>query len=328
MARAVIAGTGSYLPEKVLTNFDLERMVDTSDEWIRQRTGISERHIAADEEAASDLIVPAARQAMEMAGVGPDDIDTVLVATVTPDTSFPSTACWVQKGLGLRSGIPAFDLSAACSGFLYGLVVADSLIQTGTVSCVLLAGAEVLSRITNWEDRNTCVLFGDGAGAAILTPSPHSGRGLLSACWGADGNLGELLIQPAGGSRLPPSPEVLEKKLHTCRMSGNEVFKHAVRTMAEAAETALERAGLGPDDVTLFVPHQANIRIIEATCLRCNIPLKKTVTVIDRIANVSAATIPIGLDIANREGKINKGDAVLFDAFGGGFTWAAAVLRW
>ncbi len=328
MARAIITGTGSYLPEKVLTNADLERMVDTSDEWITQRTGIRERHIAADNEAASDLVIAAARPAMEMAGVEPEDIDAVIIGTITPDTFFPSTGCWVQKGLGLRPGIPAFDVSAACSGFLYGLILADSLIQTGVHRCILLAGVDVLSRITNWEDRNTCVLFGDGAGVAIVTPSPDENRGLLSACWGADGNLGELLIQPAGGSRLPATPETVKKKLHTIQMSGNEVFRNAVRTMAEAADTALRRAGLGPEDIAIFVPHQANIRIIEATCQRCKVPLEKTVTAIDRIGNVSGATIPIGLDMANREGKIKRGDAVLFDAFGGGFTWSAAVLRW
>ncbi len=328
MARAIIAGTGSYLPEKILTNADLEKMVDTSDSWIRQRTGIRERHIAAENEAASDLVIAAARPAMEMAGVKPTDIDAVLVATVTPDNAFPSTACWVQKGLGLRTGIPAFDLSAACSGFLYGLIVADALIQTGTCSCVLLAGVDVLSRITNWQDRNTCVLFGDGAGVAVCTPSPDKERGLISTYWGADGTLGELLILPAGGSRMPVTHERLDKKLHTCHMSGNEVFKHAVRTMAEAAETVLRQAGLRAEQVDLFVPHQANIRIIEATCQRTGIPMEKTVTVIDRIGNVSAATIPIGLDMANREGKIRRGGIVLFDAFGGGFTWSAAVLRW
>jgi 3-oxoacyl-[acyl-carrier-protein] synthase-3 len=328
MARAAIAGTGSYLPAKVLTNRDLERMVDTTDAWIRQRTGISERHIAADHEAASDLVVAAALPAMAMAGVTADDIDCVIVATVTPDTAYPSTGCWVQRGLKLRPGIPAFDISAACSGFLYGLIVADKLVQAGTARCVLLAGVEVLSRFTNWQDRSTCVLFGDGAGVAILKPSPDGLRGLIASCWGADGNLGELLIQPAGGSRMPPSAASVAQNLHTCRMSGNEVFKHAVRTMADAAEAVLKQAGLTAGDIALFVPHQANLRIIEATCQRTGIPLEKTVTAIDRIGNVSAATIPIGLDMANRAGKIKAGDAVLFDAFGGGFTWSAAVVRW
>ncbi len=328
MARAFIAGTGAYLPAKVLTNSDLEKMVDTSDAWITQRTGIKERHIAADDEAVSDLVIKAARPAMEMAAVGPQDIDAVLVCTITPDNNFPSTACWVQKGLGLRAGIPAFDLSAACSGFLYGLIVADSLIQTGTARCILLAGAETLSRITNWTDRNTCVLFGDGAGVAIVTPSPDPRRGLLAACWHADGNLGELLVQPAGGSRLPASAETVAKKLHTIHMSGNEVFKYAVRAMAQAAETVLAQAELTPADVKLFVPHQANIRILEATCQRTGIPVDRTVIAIDRIGNVSAATIPLGLDMANRAGKIMQGDVVLFDAFGGGFTWGATLMRW
>ncbi len=328
MARAFIAGTGAYLPARVLTNFDLEKMVETSDEWITQRTGIRERHIAADDEATSDLVIKASHPAMAMAGVTPQDIDAVIVCTITPDNSFPSTACWVQKGLGLRAGIPAFDIAAACSGFLYGLVVADSLIQTGALKCILLAGAETLSRITNWTDRNTCVLFGDGAGVTIITPSPDPQRGLIASCWHADGNLGELLVQPAGGSRLPASADTVAGSLHTIQMSGNEVFKHAVRAMAQAAETVLAQARVAPADVKLFVPHQANIRILEATCQRTGIPLDRTVLAIDRIGNVSAATIPLGLDMSNREGKISAGDAVLFDAFGGGFTWGAALVRW
>ncbi|HNR99975.1 MAG TPA: beta-ketoacyl-ACP synthase III [Planctomycetota bacterium] len=328
MARAWIAGTGAYLPAKVLTNFDLEKMVDTSDEWITQRTGIKERHIAAEDEAVSDLVIKAARPALEMAGAAPQDIDAVIICTITPDNSFPSTACLVQKGLGLRPGIPAFDISAACSGFVYGLIIADSLIRTGAVKCVLLAGAEILSRITNWTDRNTCVLFGDGAGVAIVAPSPDPSRGLVASCWHADGSLGDLLIQPAGGSRLPASAETVAAGLHTIHMSGNEVFKHAVRAMSQAAETVLNQARIPPEEVKLFVPHQANIRILEATCQRTRIPLERTVLAIDRIGNTSAATIPIGLDMAVREGRISAGDAVLLDAFGGGFTWGAALVRW
>ena len=328
MARAWIAGTGAYLPAKVLTNFDLEKMVDTSDEWITQRTGIKERHIAAEDEAVSDLVIKAARPALEMAGAAPQDIDAVIICTITPDNSFPSTACLVQKGLGLRPGIPAFDISAACSGFVYGLIIADSLIRTGAVKCVRLAGAEILSRITNWTDRNTCVLFGDGAGVAIVAPSPDPSRGLVASCWHADGSLGDLLIQPAGGSRLPASAETVAAGLHTIHMSGNEVFKHAVRAMSQAAETVLNQARIPPEEVKLFVPHQANIRILEATCQRTRIPLERTVLAIDRIGNTSAATIPIGLDMAVREGRISAGDAVLLDAFGGGFTWGAALVRW
>lgn len=328
MARAIITGTGSYLPEKILTNHDLEKMVDTSDEWITQRTGIKERHIAADHEAASDLAINAAKPAMEMAGVTPQDIDAVITATITPDSFFPSTSCFIQKGLGIPPTVPAFDLAAACTGFLYGLILADSLIQTGTCRCVLLSGAEVLTRFVNWQDRNTCVLFGDGAGAAIVTPSPADDRGLVSSCWSADGNLGELLIEPAGGSRNPPSVKTIAEFGHTIQMRGKEVFKHAVLAMANAGRTALEKADMTPEDIDIFIPHQANLRIIEATCQRTGIPLEKTVIAIDRMANVSAATIPIALDMANREGKINKEDVVLFDAFGGGFTWGAAVLRW
>ncbi len=328
MARAAITGTGSYLPEKTLTNHDLEKLVETSDEWITKRTGIKERHIVADDEAASDLVVKAARPAMEMAGVTADEIDAVIVATITPDCFFPSTACFVQKELGIPSGVPAFDLSAACTGYLYGLILSNSLIQTGVCKCILLAGSEVLSRFVNWDDRTTCVLFGDGAGASIIQPSPDGERGVLASCWSADGNLGELLIEPAGGSRMPPTEETVREKLHTIHMRGNEVFKHAVRAMTDAGVTCLEKCGLTSDDISIFIPHQANIRIIEATCKRAGIPLDKTVTVIDKIGNVSAATIPVGLDIANREGRIKENDIVLFDAFGGGFTWGATVLRW
>jgi 3-oxoacyl-[acyl-carrier-protein] synthase-3 len=323
---AKIIGTGSYLPKKILTNFDLEKIVDTSDKWIRTRTGIRERHIAADNEAASDLVVNAARKAMEMASIEPKNIDTIIVGTISPDTPFPSTGCWVGTALGIE-GIPAFDVSAACSGFLYGFIIGNSLIESGVAKRVLVAGVEVLTRITNWEDRSTCVLFGDGAGAVILEESDDE-SGVLSSYWGADGSLGELLIQKAGGSRMPATHGTVDKNLHTIYMKGNEVFKHAVRAMALSAEKAMKKAGVKPSELSLFIPHQANIRIIKATIKRFGIPLDKTVVTIDRIGNISAATIPISLDVAVREGRVKKGDLLLFDAFGGGFTWGSILVRW
>lgn len=326
MKGSKIIGTGSYLPEKMLTNFDLEKIVDTSDEWIRTRTGIRERHIIDDSEAASDLVIKASHKAIEMASIEPKDIDAIVVGTISPDTLFPSTGCWVGAALGI-GGVPSFDVSAACSGFLYGLIVADNLIKGGCAKRVLVAGVEVLSRITNWQDRSTCVLFGDGAGVAILEESDND-SGILSTYWGADGTLGDLLIQRAGGSRMPASHETVDKNLHTIQMKGNEVFKHAVRTMAIAAEKVLKKAHVKPEDVDLFIPHQANIRIIDATIKRFGIPPEKAVVTIDKIANISSATIPISLDLAVREGRVKKGDLVLLDAFGGGFTWGAVLIRW
>lgn len=326
MKRLKILGTGSAFPERVLTNFDLERMVDTSDEWIRTRTGIQERRIADESTAASDLVVEAARKALDAAGMAPEELDCIIVGTISPDTLFPSTACWVQKGLKIK-GMPAFDISAACSGFLYGLEIGSSLMECGTCSHILLAGVEVLTKIVNWEDRKTCVLFGDGAGVCIIGPGDGS-SGILGSSWGADGNLGELLIQPAGGSRLPASHETVEKRLHTIHMAGNEVFKHAVRTMGEAAELALNRAGVKGEEIQLFIPHQANIRIIEAACRRVQIPMEKTFLNIHKYGNMSAATIPTALDEAYRTQRIRDGDLILMAAFGGGFTWAATVLRW
>ena len=326
MHRVRIIGTGSYLPEKVLTNFDLEKMVDTSDEWIRTRTGIQERHIATPEEAASDLVIKAAQNAIEMAGIETSTIDMIIIGTITPDTPFPSTGCWVSAALGLK-GIPAFDVSAACSGFLYALIVADGLVRSGFAKRVLVSGVELMTKITNWDDRGTCVLFGDGAGAAIVELSDDD-SGILASYWGADGTLGDLLIQKAGGSRMPPTHETVDKNLHTVQMKGNEVFKHAVKTMALAAGKVLEEANVKPEDISLFIPHQANIRIIDATIRRFGIPSEKTVITIHKIGNISSATIPISLDLAMREGRIKKGDLVLFDAFGAGFTWAAVLVKW
>ncbi|MCP2519927.1 ketoacyl-ACP synthase III [Candidatus Aminicenantes bacterium AC-335-A11] len=326
MGRIKIIGTGSYVPEKILTNYDLEKMVDTSDEWIVTRTGIKERRIASPDEATSDMIIEASKKALENAGIKAQDIDLIIVATVTPDNLFPSTACWVQKALGLKD-IPALDISAACPGFLYALILAESLILSKKNKRVLVAGAEMLSKITNWEDRSTCVLFGDGAGVAILEEGDDE-SGILSSYWAADGSLGDLLIQPAGGSRMPATYETVEKKLHTVHMKGNEVFKHAVKKMGEAALKALSKAGLTGEDIDIFIPHQANIRIIEATCERLKVPKEKVYINIHKYGNVSAATIPIALDELNREGKLKKGDVILMDSFGAGFTWSAVVMRW
>lgn len=326
MTRAIISGTGSYLPERVMTNDDWAKLVDTSDEWITTRTGIKERHFAADDQACSDLVVEASKLAIEDAGIDKDDIDVIIVGTVGSDHNYPSTGNWTQKKLGMRT-IPSFDISAGCSGFLYGMILAESFIKSGLAKHVLVVGAEVMSRIINWEDRNTCVLFGDGAGAAVLSADGDGERGILSTCWGADGNLGDLLMQPAGGSAMPASEETVKQKLHSVRMKGNEVFKHAVLRMQEAAMKALELAGLEGKDIDLYIPHQANVRIINATIKRAGIPRKKTFINIDKIANVSAGTIPIALDQARKQGKLKPGDNLLMSAFGAGFTWSGIVVK-
>lgn len=321
-----IIGTGSYLPEKVMTNDEWAKIVDTSDEWITSRTGIKERHFAAEDQATSDLVTEAAKLAIEDAGIDKSEIDLLIVATISGDNAYPSTANWTQKKLGLKP-IPSFDIGAACSGFLYTLKLADSLIKSGTAKTILVAGAEIMSKIINWEDRNTCVLFGDGAGAAVLRASDKPGDGVLSTYWGADGNLGDLLHQPAGGSAMPATEKTVAEKLHTVHMKGNEVFKHAVLRMQDAALKALDLAGLKGEDVDLFIPHQANMRIIEATIRRAKIPMEKTFVNIDKIANISAATVPIALDQARKTGRIKEGDNVLLAAFGAGFTWGGSVIR-
>lgn len=323
--RTKILGTGSYLPEKVMTNDDWAKLVDTTDEWITTRTGIKERHFAAPEQATSDLVIEAAQKAFVDAGVDKDEIDVIIIGTVGADNAYPSTGNWVQKKLGMKT-IPSFDVSAACSSFLYGLILGDSLIKSGIAKTILVSSAEIMSRIINWEDRNTCVLFGDGAGAAVLRASSGE-EGILSTYWGADGNLGDLLVQPAGGSDMPASRETVDNKLHTVHMKGNEVFKHAVRRMQEAAVNAVKKANLTSKDIDLFIPHQANFRIIEATIKRAKIPLEKTYISIDKTANMSGATIPVALDWARREGRIKPGDTVLTSAFGAGFTWAGLVIR-
>ncbi len=321
-----IAGLGKSLGENILTNEDLERMVDTSDEWIRTRTGIGTRHIAARQTATSDLALRAARQALDHARLAPSDLDLIIVATVTPDMAFPSVACLLQAELAAGHAA-AFDLSAACSGFLYSLDVGARFIQSGRYQHVLVVGAETLSRITDYSDRRTCVLFGDGAGAAVLEPAP-AGKGMLSSVLGADGNGRDLMYLPAGGSRRPASMETVQTGLHYIKMNGNEVFKYAVRIMGDVTTQALSGAGLGVADVDLFIPHQANYRIIDATARRLGLPPEKVFVNIERYGNMSAATIPIALREAEEEGRLRDGAIVVLAAFGGGLTWAASVWRW
>ncbi len=321
-----IIATGSYVPEKVITNHDLEKIVDTSDEWIVTRTGIRERRIADKDTATSDLATIAAQRALESARLTAQDIDMIIVATVTPDMHFPSTACLVQKNIGAVNA-SAFDLEAACSGFLYGIVVANQFIATGLCRNVMVIGAECLSKFVNWKDRNTCVLFGDGAGAVIVS-RVEEGYGFLSQILGADGTGASLLMLEAGGSRRPASFETVEKQLHYIHMEGSEVFKFAVRIMASMAEEAVKRAGLTKEEVDFLIPHQANIRIIEAARKRLELPEDKVYVNLDRYGNMSAASIPVALDEAVRSGLIKKGDNIVMVGFGGGLTWAACAMRW
>ena len=325
MPPAAIVGTGSYLPERVLTNTDLAKMVDTSDEWIRTRTGIRERRIARDGETSSDMAAEAARRALTNADVQADQVDLIIVATITPDMPFPSTACFVQEKIGAKNAF-CFDVGAACSGFLYGLEVANGFIQCGRAETVLLIGAEKLSCVTDWEDRGTCVLFGDGAGAAVLRPS-RNGRGILASVMGSDGSLTDLLNLPGGGSRYPASEDTIGDRLHYMKMSGNEVFKHAVRCMCDAGQQVLARCGLTIDDIDWVVPHQANMRIIRAIASRLGKSLDHFCVNLDKVGNMSGASVPVALDEAVRSGWIQEGNTVLFIAFGGGFTWGAVVVE-
>ena len=325
--RAVIAGTGSYLPEKVVSNADLEKMVDTTDEWIISRTGIRERRMAAPDEATSDLSTHAARRALEAAGVAAEEVDLIIVATLTPDHLFPSTAGLVQRNLGAKRAA-AFDLEAACSGFIYALTVGESFIRLGRFSRVLVVGAEVLTRFVDWTDRNTCVLFGDGAGAALLVGSEDPERGILSTHLHSDGTLADLLYAPGGGSRLPTTHDVIEARLNTVKMKGNEVFKIAVTKLSEVVDEALAANGLQDKDIDFLVPHQANLRIILATARKLNLPMEKVIVTVDRHGNTSAASVPMALDEAVRTGRVSRGDLILLEAFGGGLTWGAALVRW
>ena len=323
--KACIAGTGSYAPARVLTNTDLERMVATSDEWIRERTGIRERRIAAAGEACSDLAVQAGKRALAAAGLAAIDLDMILVATCTGDYPLPATACLVQHQLGAtRAG--ACDLSAACCGFVYALSVADAYVKNG-MRHVLVVGSEVMSAITDWTDRNTCVLFGDGAGAVVVSASDGE-RGILSTHLRSDGTLCELITVPGGGSRTPPSEKVITERQQYIKMKGNETFKVAVRTLEEIARTTLSANGLRVEDLDLYVPHQANVRILKAVMERLGLPIEKVLLNLDRYGNTSAASIPIALDEAVREGRIKDGSLVMLGAFGAGLTWASAVIRW
>ena len=323
--KAGILGVGSYLPEKIISNFDLEKIMDTSDEWIRTRTGIKERRVADENEATSDLATKAALNAIKNANLTPEDIDLIIVATITPDMIFPSTACLVQANIKATKAA-CFDLEAACSGFIYGMTVAKQFIETNTYKHVLVIGAEALSRILDYEDRSTAILFGDGAGAVVMG-SVNEG-GVLSTNLGSDGNGKDYLNIPAGGSKNPASEETLKNRLHYVKMAGNDVFKFAVRIMQDASIKCVESANLDIQDIDYLIPHQANIRIIEASAKRLKLNMDKVYVNLDRYGNMSAASIPVALDEAYREGKIKKGDNIVLVGFGGGLTWGASVIRW
>lgn len=325
--RAGFLGVGSYLPEKILTNQDLEKIVETSDEWITTRTGIKERHMAAEGQSTSDMAVEAAKAALKDAGLKPTDLDLIILATITPDTPTPATACWVQSKLGALQAA-AFDISAACSGFVYGLSIAKSLVESGAYKKILMIGAEKLTAFIDWKDRGTCVLFGDGAGAAILGPVEAGQHEILSSYMAANGNEANLLKIPAGGCKMPPSLQTMEQRLHTLKMEGKEIFKTAVKVMSEATLEATKRAGLKLDDISLIIPHQANSRIILAIGERLEAPEGKIFMNLDKIGNTSAASVIIALVDALKAGRIKKGDAIAFVAFGAGTTLASAVVRW
>lgn len=322
-----IAGTGSSLPAKVLTNADLVKMVDTSDEWIISRTGIRERRIAGEGEFTSTFAAQAGKRALSMAGVSAEELDVIILGTITPDFPFPSTACIVQDMLGATNAT-VFDLSAACSGFIFGLSIAEKYIRCGAANKILVIGAEVLSRIVDWRDRNTCVLFGDGAGAVVLESSAPD-HSLLSTHTFSNGSYWNLLYQPGSGSRNPATDtRTIEQGLIYLTMEGNDVFKHAVRAMEEAAVAALEAHGLNASDVSLLIPHQANQRIIDATAKRLGVSPDKLFINLQHYGNTSSASIPIALDEACRQGRLHSGDLILLDAFGGGFTYGSALIRW
>jgi 3-oxoacyl-[acyl-carrier-protein] synthase-3 len=321
-----IVGTGSYVPERILTNAELEKLVDTDDDWIVSRTGIKERRIAAPNESTSDMASKAALAAMEQAGVAATEIDLIIVATVTPDMAFPCTACFVQKRIGAKHAA-CFDVSAACAGFLYGIEIAQQFITSHAFNTILVIGADKLSGIVDWTDRNTCVLFGDGAGAAILRSRPGS-HGLISSSMGADGNYSDILAMPGGGSRNPTTRENFDQRLNTVKMMGKEVYKQAVTAMMSAATSAIEQAGLKAENIKCVIPHQANLRIIEAIAQRMNLPMSRFFINLDRYGNTSAAAVAIALDEANRTGRITIGDYVLLIVFGGGLTWVGSVIQW
>lgn len=326
MRKSRILGTGSAIAEKQITNHDLEKLVDTNDEWIRTRTGIENRYFADEETCTSHLASRASIKALEAAGLKAEDIDMIIVATITPDMALPATACLVQEQIGATKA-SAFDLEAACSGFLYGMAVADQFIATGFYEHVLVIGAEVLSRILDMEDRNTCVLFGDGAGAVVMGPSKDD-KGILSFELGADGSGGKYLHMPAGGSKIPASKESVENRLHYVKMEGSDVFKFAVRAMESSSIAAINKAGLKIEDVNYMVPHQANIRIIQSAAKKLNLPMDQVKVNLNQYGNMSAASIPVALDEAVRDNSIKAGDNVVMVGFGGGLTWASCVIKW
>lgn len=321
-----ITGTGSYIPEKVLTNADLEKIVDTNDEWITSRTGIKERHIAPKDIPASELCYQAGLRALADAQVAPEEVELIIVATITPDYAFPATACLVADRLGAKNAA-AYDLEAGCTGFVYALATASQFVATGMYKTVLVIGGETMSKILNWEDRSTCILFGDGAGAAVLQPVKE-GFGFLSFELGSDGSGGTLLSQPAGGSQCPASRGSVEKNLHTLQMEGREVFKFAVRVMGDVSVKVLEKANLTREDIDLLIPHQANTRIVDAAVKRLGISHDKVVVNLDKYGNMSAASIPVALDEAIKEGRLKEGDIIIMVGFGAGLTWGACVLKW
>jgi 3-oxoacyl-[acyl-carrier-protein] synthase-3 len=325
--RAQITALGMYVPEKRVTNDDLALLVDTSDEWIRERSGISERRIVSDGQANSDLSVKAIENAFQGGDFRPEELDLIIVATVTPDMMFPSTACIVQDKIGARNAW-SFDLSGACSGFLYAMATGAQFVQTGMYKKVLVVGTDVMSSILNFEDRSTCVLFGDGAGAILLEPTEDPDVGIIDFLLHSDGAGGKFLYMPAGGSLHPASHETIDKKMHYVHQDGRNVFKHAVKLITEVSRDILERNGYTADDVNLLIPHQANLRIIQSSLERLGVSPDRVVINIDRYANTTAATIPIGLTEAHQQGRIKKGDLLLLASFGAGFTWGSVLLRW
>ncbi len=324
---AIISGTGFDVPERIMTNADLEKLVDTSDEWIVERTGMRERRIARPDEAASDFALRAAQKALADAKVHPEDLDLILVATVTGDMLFPSTSCILQNRLGAKKAA-AMDVSAGCTGFIYALATARQFIAAGTYKTVLVVGVEILSKITDWTDRGTCVLLADGAGAAVVRAEGDTGRGIIASYLAADGSRGPDLMMPAGGSRIPATVESVKERLHYLKMNGNAIFKVAVRSMSDAVRRLLDMARLKAEDIKLLIPHQANLRIIEAVAKMLGFPKEKVFVNIEKYANTSSASTIIALDEARRSGRIHAGDAVVMVAFGAGLTWGGVVIRW
>jgi 3-oxoacyl-[acyl-carrier-protein] synthase III len=325
--RSLIVGTGSYAPEKIVTNKDLETLVQTSDDWIVERTGIKERHVASETEATSDLALKASLKALKMAGVRPEDVDLIVVGTITPDFPFPSSAAVLQAQLHNKKAF-AFDVSAACAGSLYALSIADRYVASGVARVALVVGAEILTSITDWGDRNTCILFGDGAGAMVLVPTQDPNRGMLSTHLHTDGSLWPILYTPGGGTRLRMSQKVLDEKLNTVKMNGREVYKVAVRALEEVSREALGANGLQPKDVTWVIAHQANKRILDSTLDRLGIPAEKCWMNLEKYGNTSSASVPMTLDEANRAGWFKPGDLILMMAIGGGMAWGSALVRW